>query len=75
MCSLRPHECRGTLINGILELLHEILISPVANFLDGMEQEDKLIIVAPEVCSSSNGIVKSDCESVVFVHLIQLKIS
>jgi hypothetical protein len=52
MCSLRAHDCRGTLINGTLELLYEILISPVANFLDVMEQEDKLIIVAPEVCSS-----------------------
>jgi CHAT domain-containing protein len=50
ICSL-THECRGALINGILELLYEILISPVANFLDGMQQEDKLIIVAPEILS------------------------
>jgi len=35
-----------------------------------MEQEDKLIIVAPEVCNSPNGTVKYDCESVVFVHFL-----
>jgi len=46
------HECEGAFINACLEWMFEMLISPVANFLADMKQEDKLIIVAPEVCSS-----------------------
>jgi hypothetical protein len=46
------HVCKGADINSCLEWMYELLISPVANFLADMEQEDKLIIVAPEVCSS-----------------------
>jgi hypothetical protein len=30
--------------------MYEMLIVLVANLLDGMKPEDKLIIVAPEVC-------------------------
>ncbi|CAK9867312.1 unnamed protein product, partial [Sphagnum jensenii] len=51
MCSGPTHQCEGALINGCLEWIYEMLISPVANFLDNMEQEDKLIIVAPQVLS------------------------
>jgi len=38
-------------VNGCLEWMYEMLISPVANLLDEMKQEDKLIIVAPEILS------------------------
>jgi len=48
-----------------------MLISPVANLLDDMEQEDKLIIVAPEVCSSLYATAKSWYESLVCVDLLQ----
>jgi hypothetical protein len=67
------HDCDRALINGCLEWMYDILISPVANFLDNMEQEKKLIIVAPEVCSSLHGTAKSWCESSVCVHLFQLR--
>jgi CHAT domain-containing protein len=40
------------LMNRCLEWMYEMLISPVANLLDEMEQEDKLIIVAPEILSN-----------------------
>jgi hypothetical protein len=39
-------------LNGCLEWMYDMLISPVVNFLDDMKQEDKLIIVAPTVRSS-----------------------
>ncbi|CAK9209342.1 unnamed protein product, partial [Sphagnum troendelagicum] len=45
------HNCEGAPINANLEWFYEVLISPVAHFLDDMKQEDKLIIVAPEVLS------------------------
>jgi len=48
-----------------LEWLYEIFISPVGNLLDDMEEEDKLIIVAPEVWHS-----KSWCGSLVCVDLL-----
>jgi hypothetical protein len=37
-------------MNASLEWMYEMLISPVEKHLEGMEPEDKLIIVAPEVC-------------------------
>jgi hypothetical protein len=52
MFSDPSHECERGFINTCLEWIYEMLISPVANLLDEMEQEDKLIIVAPEVCGS-----------------------
>jgi hypothetical protein len=54
--------------NGCLEWIYEMLISPVANFLDDMKQEDKLIIVAPEVRSSLYATAKSWCESFVLTY-------
>jgi hypothetical protein len=39
-------------MKGCLEWMYEMLIGLVANLLDGMKPEDKLIIVAPEVCNS-----------------------
>jgi CHAT domain-containing protein len=38
-------------VNASLEWMYEMLISPVEKLLEGMEPEDKLIIVAPEVCN------------------------
>ncbi|CAM6042277.1 unnamed protein product, partial [Sphagnum compactum] len=38
-------------VDGLLETLYEIFISPVENLLDDMEEEDKLIFVAPEILS------------------------
>jgi hypothetical protein len=35
-----------------LEHLYVEILSPVATVLDGMKPDDKLIIVAPEVCNS-----------------------
>jgi len=48
----RPHNCEWAAINANLEWFYEVLISPVMHFLDDMQVEDKLIIVAPQVCSS-----------------------
>jgi hypothetical protein len=45
------HNCEWAPFNANLEWFYEILISPVAHFLDDMQVEDKLIIVAPQVCS------------------------
>jgi len=61
------------LLDRALQWMYLKLISPVANLLDKMEQEDKLIIVAPEVCSSLNGTAKSWWESLVCVDLLQLR--
>jgi hypothetical protein len=68
------HNCVGVPIDASLEWFYEVLISPVAHFLDDMKQEDKLIIVAPEVCSSLHGTAKLWCESSVCVNLFQLRI-
>jgi hypothetical protein len=68
------HECVGVPIDASLEWFYEVLISPVAHFLDDMKQEDKLIIVAPEACSSLHGTAKLWCESSVCVDLFQLRI-
>jgi hypothetical protein len=38
-------------VNASLEWMYEMLISPVEKLLEGMEPEDKSIIVAPEVCN------------------------
>jgi hypothetical protein len=46
--------------------MYEMLISPVAYLLGDMKEEDKLIIVAPEVCSSLYATAKSWCE-ILFV--------
>jgi hypothetical protein len=68
MFSQGSHECKGAHINACLEWIYELLISPVANFLADMEQEDKLIIVAPEVCSSLHRTVKISRENSFFLN-------
>jgi hypothetical protein len=68
------NNCEGGPINANLEWFYEVLISPVAHFLDDMKQEDKLIIVAPEVCSYLHGTFKMWCESLVSVDSLQLRI-
>jgi hypothetical protein len=73
MFSQGSTEDERKVMNGCLEWMYEMLISPVVNFLDDMKQEDKLIIVAPEVCSSLYATAKSWCESLVCVDLLQLR--
>jgi hypothetical protein len=53
-----PHNCEWAPFNANLEWLYEVLISPVTHFLDDMEVEDKLIIVAPQVCSFLHNTAK-----------------
>jgi len=67
-------EAERKVLNGCLEWMYEKLISPVADLLNDMEEEDKLIIVAPEVCSSLYAAAKSWCENLVCV-VLQLRIS
>ncbi|CAK9855500.1 unnamed protein product [Sphagnum jensenii] len=45
-------EAKRKVLNGCLEWIYEMLISPVADLLNDMEEEDKLIIVAPEILSN-----------------------
>jgi hypothetical protein len=61
-------EDERKIMNGYLEWLYELFISPVQNVLDDMEEEDKLIIVAPEVWYT-----KSWCEILVCVDLLRLR--
>jgi hypothetical protein len=56
-----------------LEHLFVEIISPVATVLDGMKPDDKLIIVAPEVCNSISSNAKSWSRSLVFDDCCQLK--
>jgi hypothetical protein len=62
-------------MKGCLEWMHEMLIGLVANLLDGMKPEDKLIIVAPEVCNSVYDDAKSWSQSLICFDLRQLKTS
>lgn len=57
-------------MKGCLEWMYEMLIGLVANLLDGMKPEDKLIIVAPEVCNSVYDDAKSWSQSLVCVDLL-----
>ncbi len=56
-----------------LKLIYEMLISPVADLLVDMKPNDKLIIVAPEVCDSVYNNAKTWSRSLVCVDLLQLK--
>jgi hypothetical protein len=55
------HNCEWAPFNANLEWFYEVLISPVTQFLDDMQMEDKLIIVAPQVCSSLHDTSKRWC--------------
>jgi hypothetical protein len=65
ICSTEEQREIVKVTDRLLGQLYEIFISPVGNLLDDMEEEDKLIIVAPEVWHS-----KSWCESLVCVDLL-----
>lgn len=62
----KGHNCEWAPINANLEWLYEILIDPVSHFLDDMEVEDKLIIIAPQVCSSLQHTSKRWCENLIY---------
>ncbi len=49
------------------------IISPVATVLDGMKPEDKLIIVAPEICNTIYSNAKSWSRRLVFDDCCQFK--
>jgi len=68
------HNCGWAPINASLEWFYEVLISPVTQFLDDMQVEDKLIIVAPQVCNSLHDTSKRWCGSFIRVHSLQLRI-
>jgi hypothetical protein len=56
-----------------LKWIYEMLISPVADLLVDMKPDDKLIIVAPEVCDSVYNNAKTWSRSLVCVDLLLLK--
>ncbi len=46
-------------MNADLEFLYDLLIAPISHILRDMKPDDKLIIVAPEVCTLGLGFLGS----------------